>query len=163
MEVENSGLKTEQAALREELRARQRATTPFSKGKDKTHPKQPGRKAGSGRFTTRPAPVLGPADIMENIAMPLNSRNCPQCAAALDVQPEITTVEDTPLEPVRLLQRFAVEVGTCLPCGTGRPVRCAAGAGTLSYLSQRKAPEQLPVVSGQWSVGGNYGLAASSR
>ena len=41
-------LEAENATLREQVRESKRATAPFSKGKGKSEPKKPGRKAGEG-------------------------------------------------------------------------------------------------------------------
>lgn len=110
-------LKSENARLQEQLRESKRPTAPFSKGKGVAQPKRPGRKAGAGRFVTRAAPEPGPADVVREIEAPLDSSNCPQCGAALEVQQEVATVEDTPSEPVRLIKRFRVEGGLCPVCG----------------------------------------------
>ncbi len=53
-------LEAENASLREQLRESKRAKAPISKGKGKTKPKRPGRRAGEGRFTTRPSPCYSP-------------------------------------------------------------------------------------------------------
>jgi len=118
-------LEAENATLREELRESKRAKAPFSKGKARTKPKRPGRRAGEGRFATRPAPEPGPADVIKDVPVPLDSAPCPQCGAHLDVQEEIATVEDTPPEPVRIIKRFRIEAGNCPVCGwRGRQHDC---------------------------------------
>ena len=99
--VRIKALEAENAKLREEVRASKRATAPFSKGKSKSAPKKPGRKAGVGRFVNRPEPEPGPADVVKEINVPLDSAQCPQCGANLEVKIETATVEDIPPEPVR--------------------------------------------------------------
>lgn len=142
LKAENATLKVENAALREELRASKRATAPFSKGKGKAHPKKPGRKAGKGSFTNRPEPQPGPADIVEDIAVPLDSPDCPLCGAALEVETQTATVEDTPPEPVRVIKRFKVEVGACPVCGwRGRGRHADLAVGQHGATAHRVGPQ----------------------
>lgn len=137
-------LEAENAMLREQLRESKRATAPFSKGKGKERPKKPGRRAGEGRFTTRPAPEPGPADVVEKLRAPLDSPNCPQCGAPLDADEQTATVEDTPPEPVRIIKRFSVEVGACPVCGwRGRGTHAELAPGQHGATAHRTGPHVM--------------------
>lgn len=106
-------------ALELEARESKKAKAAFSKGTRKLHPRKPGRKAGQGPFTNRPAPEPGPNDTLEDIDVPLNAdqRECPLCKVPLETTTEQATVEDTPAVPTRVIKRFTVEVGRCPICG----------------------------------------------
>ena len=106
-------------ALELEVRESKKAKAAFSKGTRKLHPRKPGRKAGRGRFTNRPAPAPRPNDKLEDINVPLNDdqRECPLCKVPLETTTEAATVEDAPAEPARVIKRFTVEVGRCPVCG----------------------------------------------
>src|SRR3970282_2724681 len=54
-------------------RAAKRQATPFARQQRKENPKRPGRKAGQGRFTSRPRPT--PDEVTETKAQPLAA--CP--------------------------------------------------------------------------------------
>lgn len=137
-------LEAENATLREQMRESKRAKAPFSKGKGKAEPKKPGRKTGKGRFTTRPEPEPGPADVREDLQVPLDSPLCPQCGANLDVQEEIATVEDTPPEPVRIIKRFRIEVGMCPVCGwRGRGTHDGLAPGQHGATAHRTGPHVM--------------------
>lgn len=137
-------LEMENATLREQLRESKRATAPFSKGKGKAAPKRPGRRAGKGRFTTRPAPEPGPADEVENLHAPLDSPWCPQCGARLKLQEQIVTVEDTPPEPVRHIKRFRVQTGVCPLCGwRGRGTHAGLAPGQHGATAHRTGPHVM--------------------
>lgn len=137
-------LEAENGTLREQLRESKRATAPFSKGKGKGQPKKSGRRAGEGHFTRRPAPEPGPADVVEELRAPLDSPNCPQCGAALDVQEQSATVEDTPPEPVRVIKRFRVEVGVCPVCGwRGRGTHAELAPGQHGATAHRTGPHVM--------------------
>ena len=110
-------LLAEVASLKEQLRKSHRQASPFSKGKPKANPKKPGRRAGKGAFTRRPAPEVTPSDQVEDLAAPLSDKLCPYCGVPLDVDIETATTIDIPEEPVRRIKRFAVEVGLCPLCG----------------------------------------------
>jgi hypothetical protein len=107
------------AALEAELRESRKSKAAFSKGTRKLHPKKPGRKAGQGRFSNRPAPEPGPNDTLEDIDVPLSAdeRQCPLCQVPLETSTAEATVEDTPAVPTRVIKRFTVEVGRCPICG----------------------------------------------
>ncbi len=99
------------------MRKSHRQASPFSKGKPKANPKKPGRRAGKGTFTRRPAPEITPSDQVEDLAAPLGDNLCPYCGVGLDVDIETATTIDIPEQPVRTIKRFAVEVGRCPLCG----------------------------------------------
>jgi hypothetical protein len=141
LKAENVQLKAENAKLREESRVDKRATAPFSKGKGKANPKQPGRKAGKGIFTNRPEPQPAPSDIVEDIEVALNSANCPRCGADLEVKQETATVEDAPPQPIRVIKRFHVEVGYCPVCNwRGRGQHAELPAGQHGATAHRVGP-----------------------
>lgn len=137
-------LEAENASLKEQLRAAKRATAPFSKGNSKASPGTPGRKAGQGRFERRMAPQPGPADQVEDLSAPLDSPDCPQCGAPLDLQMETVTVEDTLPQPVRHIRRFHVEQGRCPVCGwTGRGRHGDLPAGQHGATAHRTGPQVM--------------------
>ena len=134
-------LEAELAKAREEVRAGKRATAPFSKAGSRNAPKKPGRKAGAGRFVNRLEPAPRPADVVEDINVPLDSAECPQCGANLEVKTETATVEDTPPEPVRIIRRFRVEVGACPVCGwRGRGTHAGLAPGQHGATAHRAGP-----------------------
>jgi len=114
-----AALTQEVAALRETIRESHRSKAPFSKGRAKPNPKRPGRRAGKGAFTQRPAPLPAPADEVQDIDVPLQAdwRNCPQCQTPLETTTETVTVEDIPPAPRRVIKRFKVQTGRCPRCG----------------------------------------------
>ncbi|MES2708321.1 MAG: transposase [Verrucomicrobiota bacterium] len=120
-------LEADNATFKEQLRATKRATAPFSRGPGRATPKKSGRHAGKGRFERRAEPVAGAAGVVEDPRAPLDSRDCPQCGAPLEVVEQAATVEDTPPEPVRIIRRFCVEQGL-------RPVRGWRGRGRHADL-----------------------------
>ena len=144
LKAENAALKAENAGLKEQLRATRRPTAPFSKGPGRAAPKKPGRKAGQGRFERRPEPVPGPTDLVEDLSAPLDSPDCPQCGAPLEVTEEVATVEDTPPEPVRIIRRFRVEQGVCPVCGwRGRGRHADLPAGQHGATAHRTGPQVM--------------------
>ena len=137
-------LEAENASLKEQLRASKRATAPFSKGKSKAAPRPPGRKAGQGRFGRRREPQPGPMDQVEDIEVPLDTPDCPQCGAPLDVQKETVTVEDTLPQPVRHIRLFHVEQGRCPVCGwSGRGRHPDLPAGQHGATAHRTGPHVM--------------------
>lgn len=110
-------LMAEVESLKEQLRKSHRQASPFSKGKAKANPRKPGRRAGKGPFTRRPEPEVRPADQVEDLAAPLADNLCPFCGVPVIIDIETATTIDMPEEPVRIIKRFAVEVGTCPLCG----------------------------------------------
>ena len=95
----------------EQVRRGNRQAAPFSKGAGKRRKKKPGRKTGKGTFTRRSEPEPGPTDKVEEIAVPLDDRQCPQCGEKMEVSTEVATTIDAPVEPARIIKRFEVEVG----------------------------------------------------
>ena len=137
-------MEKENAGLHEQLRASKRASAPFSKGKSKTPPKKPGRRAGQGRFVRRSEPVPRPADKVEDLPVPLDSSHCPQCSAPLEVVVQVATVEDTPAEPVRIIRRFRVEHGRCPVCGwTGQGRHPDLPGGQHGATAHRTGPQVM--------------------
>jgi hypothetical protein len=117
LEAENAELRARCEKLEAQVRESKRAGAPFSKGNLKAERKKAGRKAGKGVFRRRPEPLAGPADVVENVSVPLDSQECPLCGTPLEVSEELATVEDTPPQPTRRITRFHVEVGVCPQCG----------------------------------------------
>lgn len=103
--------------LEAELRSRQSAAAPFSKGKRKGLPKRPGRKPGEGSFTRREPPQAGPDDAIEATEVKLDFEQCPQCGTPLEMSTHTATIEDTPPVPRRRVRRFVVQSGYCPRCG----------------------------------------------
>lgn len=144
LEAEITVLKAENASLREQLRAAKRPGAPFSKGPGSGALKKPGRHPGKGRFERREEPVPGPADRVEEARAPLDSPDCPQCGARLEVTGSVATVEDIPPEPVRIIRRFHVEHGTCAVCGwSGRGRHADLAPGQHGATAHRTGPQVM--------------------
>ncbi|RYD27324.1 MAG: hypothetical protein EOP86_24705, partial [Verrucomicrobiaceae bacterium] len=144
LKADNTALKAENASLRELLRAAKRPGAPFSKGPGAGTPKKPGRHRGKGRFERRAEPVPGPADRVEELRAPLDSPDCPQCGARLEVAERVATVEDTPPEPVRIIRRFRVEHGVCAVCGwSGRGRHAGLAPGQHGATAHRAGPHVM--------------------
>jgi len=83
-EAELEKTKEENAALKRQLEAQERASkrqaAPFAKGEKKANPKKPGRKAGQGTFKHRSPPA--PEAITDTVDVPLASARCPFCNSA---------------------------------------------------------------------------------
>jgi transposase len=100
-------------ALEEALRSLKRQAAPFSKGKPKSDPKQPGRKSGGG-YGQRAFRAV-PERVDEQIAVPL-PRACPDCGGQVihdNTQPQFQ--EDIVRQTI--VRRFDVETGHCADCG----------------------------------------------
>jgi hypothetical protein len=137
-------LEAENAGLKEQRRASKRATAPFSKGRPNPSPKTPGRRAGEIRFERRAMPVTGPTDMAVHVPVPLESTDCPQCGASVDVVEQTASVEDTPPQPVRSIQRFRVEHGRCHVCGwTGRGRHAGLATGQHGAIAHRTGPNVM--------------------
>lgn len=144
LKAENAALKERNRKLEEEVRASKRAVAPFSKGTGKKERKKPGRKAGQGLFVRRSEPEPAAGDKVDDVSAPLDSKNCPECGAPLEVSSESATVEDTPEQPVRHIKRFRVEVGVCPVCGwRGRGKHPDLAAGQHGATAHRVGPEVL--------------------
>lgn len=108
---ENSELRAELEQLK---RNQHRQAAPFSKNSPKADPKKPGRKAGQGPFTNRPAPVVPATDII-TAEVP---RCCPACGGTLEqVSEESATTTDLPLDPQPVVTAYRVPVCQCRQCG----------------------------------------------
>ena len=110
MQREIGRLKKELDAAR---RAGKRQAAPFSRGKPKTTPKRPGRKAGHryGRQGRRPVP----SRVDETHEAPLPDR-CPDCGGRLQ-RDRVARQYQEDIPPVRPLVRcFHVHVGHCTGC-----------------------------------------------
>jgi hypothetical protein len=84
----------ENASLKQQLRASKRATAPFSNGKPNPAPNKPGRRAGEGRFEWQAMPVLSAEDRVEELHIPLDSRDCPPCRSSPEVVKQTASVDD---------------------------------------------------------------------
>lgn len=109
--------KAKVAKLEAELRRSKRQAAPFSKGKGKTEKKKSGRRPGKGPFTQRGKPEVKPTDQLEEIAVGLDDKRCPQCGEQMEVHVEEASTIDLPAKPVRIIKSFAVQVGVCPCCG----------------------------------------------
>ena len=123
-QTEQALAKTQQELkdAQEELRETKRSKAPFSKGPRKANPKKPGRKAGVGPFTRRPAPVATDSDEVIKVDVPLTAdqQSCPNCDVPLEVEIEEASKIDIPVVPKRKITLFRQEVGTCPICGLKR-------------------------------------------
>jgi hypothetical protein len=106
-------------ALIEELRQRiaeleraaKRQATPFARQQRKENPKRPGRKAGQGRFTSRPRPT--PDQVTRTEEQPLDA--CPACGGPVaDRKDHEQFVVDIP-EVQPTVTRYLTHSGYC-PC-----------------------------------------------
>lgn len=95
-------------------RSQHRSAAPFSKGRRKTDPKQPGRKRGQGPFARRPAPEGTPSQTVNAEVPP----NCPFCGGILEREAEETaTTTDVPQQPQPVTTLYRVPVCRCRRCG----------------------------------------------
>jgi len=158
-------------AENERLRRRQhRQAAPFSRETPVATPKRPGRKAGQGRFTYRPAP---PVEALSEppIAVPVPEPVCPHCGGVLvEDGTEVASITDLPEQPQPVVRQYQVGVCRCQACGRrvrGRHPdlaadqsgatahrlgpRLLATAHALHYgqgVPQRKVPAILEAVTG---------------
>ncbi len=99
--------------LAELERAAKRQATPFARKQRKANPKRPGRKAGQGRFTSRPRPT--PEQVAETKEQPLEA--CPMCGGPLtEVKDHEQFVVDVPEVQPRVT-RYLTHSGQCAHCG----------------------------------------------
>ena len=116
-EAERQRLRRENEKLKEDLEAARRATSrqaaPFSRGTRVTHPRRPGRKAGSayGRRAHRPPPT----HVDETYEASLPPR-CPHCQHAVPAQRvAMQYQEELPVQRP-LVRAFRVHIGECPQC-----------------------------------------------
>ena len=99
--------------LAELERTGKRQATPFARKQHKENPKRPGRKAGQGRFTSRPRPT--PDQGTETKEQPLDA--CPACGGPVtDVKDHEQFVVDIP-EVQPTVTRYRTHSGHCAQCG----------------------------------------------
>ena len=114
---DNERLRRENEQLRKELKAAGRGTR-RGKRKPKADPKRPGRKAGQGRFTFRPAPAGAAASREPAIEVPVRVTQCPCCGGELQYErTDEATVTDMPPVAQPEVKSYAVEVRRCRRCG----------------------------------------------
>lgn len=118
--AEVATLRTENAALKDELqqqtRAAKRQAAPFSKGQRQAQPKRPGRKPGQGPFTFRtlPQPEEWTASPIE---VRLPEPICPCCGEALHEQRvDFAAITEIPPQPRPIVQPYRVWVYRCPTC-----------------------------------------------
>jgi transposase len=101
----------------EELRRKEhRSAAPFSKGKRKEHPEQPGRKPGEGKFRRRSKPTAGPS--AAPVEVPVQQTQCPFCGGRLEPEDgEEASVTDISAQPQPVVSLFHVHVCRCQRCG----------------------------------------------
>jgi transposase len=111
LQAENERLRGQ---LDEAIRAGKRQAGPFSKGKPKDQPKQPGRKPGKDYGTKAHRPPPSPEQIDEVHEAPLPDR-CPDCGGSLH---ETHTAQqyqvEIPRKPIH--RQFNIHVGQCRQC-----------------------------------------------
>ena len=159
---ENERLRAQLAAALAEIerlqRSSKRQATPFSKGTRAAQPQKPGRKAGQGPFTHRPAPP--PESITARVHVPVDAPACPACGGAL--QPdgeEVVTLTDLP--PLVQPTVTAYHLARCRCACCGRPVRAQHPAVTPDQrgaTAHRLGPRVL--AAAHWL---HYGLGIPVR
>jgi len=140
------------------LKASKRQAGPFSKGKPKTNPKKPGRKAGPdyGPKAHRLAPD-SPQQFDEIIEVPLPDK-CPDCGGSIDKQNiEQQFQVEIPRKPLH--RRFDIHTGSCRRCGKriqGRhPLQSSDALGAAS--SQLGSETQATIALFKNKYGLSYG------
>ncbi len=108
-------VRTQQAQLEGERRARRRQAAPFGRKKKSEHPGKPGRKPGKGSFKHRPPP--DPEDVTRHVDIP-GPDHCPDCGGAHIIfdKTEDAYTTDIP-EPRPEVTHFHRAVGHCADCG----------------------------------------------
>lgn len=95
-------------------RAGKRQAAPFSKGKPKTDPKEPGRRPGADYGVA--ARRKKPAHVDETVDVPLPDA-CPDCGGAVG-SASVTEQYQTDIPPVRPhVTCFRIQLGKCTGCG----------------------------------------------
>lgn len=108
----NKALEEAHSALLAQKRVGKRQAAPFSKGKKKDNPRQPGRKKGH-QAARRPVPEKADREVDVPLAQP----RCLHCGGELvqrKVMPQYQ-IDIPPVEPV--VTRFKVETARCACCG----------------------------------------------
>jgi transposase len=120
-EEDNERLRRENEQLRKELQAAGRGSR-RGRRKPKADPQRPGRKAGQGPFTFRPAPADTGVSSEPAIEVPVTVGPCPCCGGELRYErTDEATVMDMPQARQPEVKSYAVEVRRCERCG--QPVR----------------------------------------
>lgn len=120
--------------LAELERAAKRQATPFARKQRTENPKRPGRKAGQGRFTSRPRPT--PDQVAETKEQPLEA--CPTCGGPVtDVKDHEQFVVDLPdVQPT--VTRYLTHSGHCARCGqrvrARHPEQISAATGAAGVI-----------------------------
>lgn len=157
--------------LAEVLRRGKRQAAPFSRGKAKSEPKRPGRKAGAlyGRQAVRERP----RDVDRTLVAPCPLW-CPSCEAPVELEGRGEQYQ-TDIRPVRARTiRFEVHWGRCTGCGRrvqGRHPRQTSDAlgvcgmqvgpvamGTAAHLNKLLG---LSYAKTSWVLGRLFGLRVS--
>jgi transposase len=109
------------ASLRREIAELQRSTkrqaAPFSKGRQVSHPKRPGRQSGEGTFSFRQAPR--PEEITQPpVNVPVTLECCPRCGEKLtEERVALAYLTELPPMPRPRVTQYRVWVCRCLRCG----------------------------------------------
>jgi transposase len=165
--AENARLRAE---IEELKRKNARTAAPFSKNKRKKNPKRPGRKAGQGTFSNRPAPLeeqySGPIE-----EVPITEPTCSDCGGELAGEgEEIVTTTEIPPAPKPQVKAYRIHIRSCCRCqrkvrgrhpevspdqfgATAHRLgpRAQATAAMLHYgdgIPQRKVPRVLKSLTG---------------
>lgn len=165
--AENARLSAE---IEELKRSNARSAAPFSKNKRQKNPKRPGRKAGQGQFSNRPAPSQEQyTEPIEEV--PVVETECPDCGGELvEAGEEIVTNTELPPVPKPEVKAYRVHIRCCAGCHRkvrGRHAQVApdqfgatahrlgpraqAAAASLHYgdgIPQRKVPRVLKSLTG---------------
>ena len=117
----NARLTTTIKELRKQLVAAQRAgkrqAAPFSKGRQTSKPRRPGRKPGMGNFSYRKPPSV------EELTAPITdvtvtADSCPGCGGILEHEGEsLAYVTDIPEMPRPEVRGYRVQMCRCRDCG----------------------------------------------
>lgn len=165
--AENARLLAENEFLK---RNNARSAAPFSRNNPKKNPQPPGRKAGQGKFSNRPAPsedqFTAPVE-----DVPVTETACPDCGGELiEAGEEIVTNTELPAAPNPEVKAYRVHIRCCAAChrkvrgrhwqvapdqfgATAHRLgpRAQAAAATLHYgdgIPQRKVPRVLKRLTG---------------
>lgn len=167
-------LVAENARLRAEIeqlkRNNARSAAPFSNNKRKKNPQKPGRKAGQGTFSNRPAPPEEQySEPIEDV--PVAETACPDCGGELvEAGTEVVTNTELPPAPSPEVKAYRIRIRSCCRCqrkvrgrhpdvapdqlgATSHRLgpRAQAAAAMLHYgdgIPQRKVPRVLKSLTG---------------